>query len=138
MKFGVTTQIACAPDEAFDRMADARNETQWNSQVPRSELVSEAPVRQGSVFKTVNRGKEYAATIRTYEKPSRLVFDVTGKPMDITVSIDFKPEPAGTALAAVYEMSPKGFLRAIFPLMAPVIRRDLATQSQRFKSFCES
>ena len=35
-------------------------------------------------------------------------------------------------------MRPKGFLKAIFPLMRPVIRSDLAKQSQRFKAFCES
>jgi hypothetical protein len=115
-----------------------RSETRWNTQVSRSELVSDEPVRHGSAFKTVNRGKEFAATIGTYERPSRLVFDVTGQAMDITVTVDFRSEPAGTALAAVYEMSPKGFLKAIFPLMAPVVRRGLAEQSRNFKAFCES
>jgi len=138
MKFELTTVIACRPDEAFDRMADARNETRWNSEVSRSELVGDEPVRQGSAFKTVNRGKEYAATIRTYERPSRLVFDATGTPMDITISFDFTSEPAGTAVAAVYEMRPKGFMKAFFPLMAPAIRRDLTEKSRSFKAFCES
>ena len=138
MKFEVETEISRTPAEAFDKMADVRNETRWNSQVSRSELTSDEPVREGSVFTTVNRGKEYNATISTYDRPRRLAFDVTGKPMDITATFSFEPNGEGTVLKGEFDMRPKGVLKAIFPVMKPVIRKDLAKHSQSFKDFCEA
>ncbi|HEY5059810.1 MAG TPA: SRPBCC family protein [Gaiellaceae bacterium] len=138
MTFDVEAEVSSALADAFDKMADARNETRWNSQVSRSDLVGDEPIREGSRFATVNRGKEYTATIRTYDKPNRLVFEVAGAPMDITATFTFRANGEKTALKGQFDMRPKGFLKAIFPLMKPVIRKDLAKQSQSFKRFCES
>lgn len=138
MKFVVNVDIARAPADAFDKMADARNEIHWNAQVSRSELVSDEPVGAGSRFETVNRGKTYAATITSYDRPGHLVFEVTGAPMDITATFELTSKDSGTALRGVFEMSPKGFMKVVFPLMKPIVRKDLAKQSQSFASFCES
>jgi hypothetical protein len=138
VEFEVNTEIARPPVEAFDKMADARNEVHWNSQVSRSELVSDEPVGQGSRFTTVNRGKEYDATIATYERPARLVFAVTGAPMDITATFEFTGTDAGSSLHGSFEMRPKGIMKAMFPLLKPMVAKDLARQSQSFKTFCET
>jgi Polyketide cyclase / dehydrase and lipid transport len=137
VSFVVETEIARPPEEVFDRMADARNEPSWNSQVSRSELLSGEPIGSGSRFVTVNRGKEYAATISTYERPGALGFDVSGAPMDITAAFRLRPSGAGTVMTAEWDMRPKGAFRFVFPLMGPVIRKDLNRQTARFKAFCE-
>src|SRR3954447_14994332 len=91
MHFVVEKDIAVPPERAFDAMADARNEPRWNSQVSSSELVGDGPVGPGSRFRTANRRQPYDATITTYERPGRLVFEVTGRVMDITASFSFAP-----------------------------------------------
>jgi hypothetical protein len=137
MPFHTEQHVHCSPEHAFDLMADARNETAWNSQVSRSELLSGEPVALGSRFLTVNRGQEYQATISTYARPNRLAFEVTGSRMDITASFDLHEHQGTTHLHGAFDFRPKGAMRLFFPLMAPLVRRDLQQQSARFKALCE-
>ena len=135
--FEMDSVIAASPEAAFDAMADARNEPQWNSQVSRSELLSGEPIGDGSRFETVNRGQSYQATITTYERPNRLAFDVTGKGMDIRATFAFTATGGGTSNSATFDFTPKGFLKVVFPLMKPLIRKDLPKQAQSFAAFVE-
>ena len=137
MKFTVESDITRPPAEVFERLADARNEPSWNSQVSRSELVSEEPVGQGSRFVTVNRGKPYDSTVTTHEPPELLVFEVTGKPLDITASFTIAPRGDGSHVVSEFHFRPKGAMKVTFPLMQSAVRKDLAKQSQSFKRFCE-
>jgi hypothetical protein len=61
-------QIACAPEVAFDLMADVRNEPGWNSQVSRTELKSGESIAAVSPFVIVNRGEAFDATISTHDR----------------------------------------------------------------------
>ena len=54
MEFAAESDIARSPEEVFDRMADARNEPSWNTQVSRPDLVSGDQVGPGAKFVTVN------------------------------------------------------------------------------------
>lgn len=137
MKFTVESDIARPPAEVFDRLADARNEPAWNSQVTRSELLSDQPIGQGSRFVTVNRGKPYDSTITTHRLPDQLVFEVTGKQLDITVAFTITPRGDGSHVVGDYDFRPKGAMKVMFPMMQPAVRKDLATQSQNFVRFCE-
>ena len=58
----VEVPIARPRTEVFDLMADARNETVWNSQVASSELVSDEPIGLGSRFVT----GEFGAVLRRH------------------------------------------------------------------------
>ena len=136
MAFEVDRSIAVSPEVAFDAMADARGEVRWNSKVTRSDLVSGEPIAQGSRFQTVNRGQQYDATITEYERPGRLVFVVTGKQLDITTTFTFAADGRGTLLHGDFDFRPKGFFRVVFPMMAPMIRRDLPKQMGAFAEFC--
>ena len=137
MEFSAESDIARPPDEVFDRMADARNEPSWNSQVSRSDLVSDGEVGPGSRFVTVNRGKPYDATITTYERPGRVVFEVTGKPLDITAAFTITPRGDGSHVESRFDFRPKGSMKLMFSLMQSAIRKDIARQSESFKQFCE-
>ncbi len=137
MTFTVESDIAAPPEAVFDRIADARNEPEWNSQVSRSDLVSDGPVGQGSRFVTVNRGKPYDAAITSARRPELCVFEVTGGAFDITTTFAIAANGAGSHVVSQFDFRPKGTMKLMFPLMQSAIRKDLARQTQNFKQFCE-
>lgn len=136
MRIATRTGIACPPEQVFDMVADMRNETQWSSRVSSAELRTGEPIELGSRFSIVNGGTPYEVTITTYDRPSRLVFEASGKP-DLTIAYTFKPTTEGTDLESDFDFRPRGVLRVLFPLLAPVIRRDVPKQYASLKALCE-
>ncbi len=136
MRVTATTRIACPPENVFDMLADLRNDRQWNSRVSRAELRSPEPIEVGSRFAVVNGGTAYDVTITTYDRPSRLVFEASGKP-DLTIVCTLTPTGEGTELKSDFDFRPRGALRVLFPLLAPVIRRDVPKQYASLKALCE-
>ena len=136
MRVTTTTRLACPPEQVFDTLADLRNETQWNSRVSSAELQSPEPIERGSRFAIVNGGTAYEVTITTYERPSRLVLEASGNP-DLTIAYNFAPTADGTQLESDFDFRPRGFLKVLFPLLTPVIRRDVPKQYASLKALCE-
>jgi uncharacterized protein YndB with AHSA1/START domain len=136
VRFKSTTSIACPPEQVFDTLADLRNEAQWNSRVSTAELRSTEPIGEGSRFAIVNGGTPYDITITTYERPSRLVLEARGKP-ELTVAYRFTPTDEGTQLESEFDFRPTGALKVLFPLLGPVIRRDVPKQHASLKALCE-
>jgi len=130
------TGIACPPEQVFDVLADLRNETQWNSRVSSAELRSAEPIELGSRFAIINGGTRYDVTITTYDRPSRLVFEASGNP-DLTIAYSFTPTGEGTDLESDLDFRPRGVLKVLLLLLAPVIRRDVPKQYASLKSLCE-
>jgi uncharacterized protein YndB with AHSA1/START domain len=131
-----TTRIACPPEKVFDLVADLRNDTQWNSRVSHAELRSPEPIGLGSRFELVNGGTAYDVTITSYDRASRLVFEASGKP-DLTIVYTFTPTGEGTELGSEFDFRPRGALKVLFPLLGPVIRRDVPKQHASLKALCE-
>src|SRR5215471_8732908 len=117
-------------------LADLRNDTQWNSRVSSAELRSPEPIGLGSRFAMVNGGSQYDVTITSYDRPSELVFEASGKP-DLTIAYTFTPRDEETELESDFDFRPRGVLKVLFPLLAPVIRRDVPKQYASFKALCE-
>jgi len=115
-------------------VADLRNEKRWNSRVSSAELRSAEPVELGSRFALVNGGTAYEVTITTFDRPSRLGLEASGNP-DLTIAYTFTPTGEGTDIES--DFRPKGVLKVLFPLLAPVIRRDLPKQHASLKALCE-
>ena len=136
MQVTARTGIVCPPEQVFDTLADLRNETQWNNRVSSAELRSPEPIGPGSRFAIVNGGTAYDVTISTYERPSRLVLEASGKP-DLTIAYTFTPTGEGTDLESDFDFRPRGVLKALFPLLASVIRRDVPKQYAALKALCE-
>ena len=136
MHITTTTRIACAPENVFDTLADLRNDTQWNSRVSRAELRSPEPIGLGSRFAIVNGGTPYDVTITSYDRPSRLVFEASGKP-DLTIACALTRSGDETELESDFDFRPRGALKVLFPLLAPVIRRDVPKQFASLKALCE-
>jgi hypothetical protein len=134
----VDVEVARPRDQVFDLMADARNEPAWNSQVTRTELISDEPIGPGTEFTTTNRGQQYVAIISTYDRPASLAFNVVGRSLEIAASMDFADSAEGTRLTGSFDLKPKGFMKLIMPLMAGSVRKDFPRQFASFKRFCES
>jgi hypothetical protein len=117
-------------------LADLRNDRQWNSRVSRAELRSAEPIGLGSRFAIVNGGTAYDVTITSYDRPSRLVFEASGKP-DLTIACTLTPTGEATELESDFDFRPRGALKVLFPLLAPVIRRDVPKQYASLKALCE-
>lgn len=132
--------IDCAPAIAFDLMADARNETQWNEGVSRAELTTDEPVGHGSKFVTDHGAPlgRIESTITVFDRPDRLEFEATSKRMDLAISFTFTDTDSGTVAHGTFVPKPKGVMTLLFPLLRPMIRRDMAKQHQRFKALCEA
>lgn len=130
--------IDCPPATAFDVMADVRRLTDWNQGVSRAEMTSAEPIGKGSQFIAVNRGQEMTSTITTYDRPNRLDFSVTSKALDVAGMFRFTGAEEGTQLAIEFDPHPKGIMKALFPVLKPLIRRDLLNQHLKFKEFCEA
>jgi uncharacterized protein YndB with AHSA1/START domain len=131
-----TTRIDCDPERVFNVLADLRRETEWNSRVSSAELLSGERVGLGSRFAIVNGGTSYDVTIATFDRPSRLVFEAKGKP-DLTITYALTPTAGGTELASELDFRPRGALKVLFTLLAPVIRRDVPKQYASLKALCE-
>jgi uncharacterized protein YndB with AHSA1/START domain len=134
--FATRTEIACPAEQVFDMVADLRNETQWSSRVSSAELRTGEPIELGSRFSIVNGGTPSEVTITTYDRPSRLVFEASGRP-DLTIAYTFTSTAEGTDLESALDFRPTGVLRVLFPLLAPVIRRDAPKQYASLKALCE-
>ena len=130
--------IECSPTTAFNLMADVREITRWNGGASRADLLTEEPVGLGSQFVTINRGQRLESTITKFDRPERLEFAVTGKMMDVDGTFAFVDTDGATTLFLEFAPRPKGVMTVLFPLLKPLIRRDLVKQHAKFKDFCET
>ena len=140
MRITEDLEIGCAPATAFDAMADVRNETEWSHDVSSAELTTGEPVGQGSQFVT-EHGPQLGpieSTITTFDRPERLEFSATSKRLDLAISFTFTETDSGTHVDGTFDPKPKGVMTVLFPLLRPMIRRDMAKQHQNLKAFCES
>jgi uncharacterized protein YndB with AHSA1/START domain len=131
------TEIERPPEQVFDTLADLRNETQWNGRVSSAELLSGEPIGPGSRFAIVNGGTPYEVTITTYDRPSRLGLEGSGNP-DVTIAYTLTSTGEGTDLETNFDFRPRGALKVLFALLAPVIRRDVPKQYASLKRLCEN
>ena len=136
MQVAAHLQIACAPGVAFELMADARREPEWNSEVSRAELRSGEPVEAGSQFEIVNRGEAYDVTVATYERPAALAFRATGS-IELVIRHGFEAREGGTQMTSTYDFRPRLALKVVFSLMKPMSARSVRKQLASFKVLCE-
>lgn len=139
MTFTQEWQIDCPPHTAFDLMADLRNVTEWNETCEQADMTSDEPVRHGSKFHLVIGGnRENDVAIARFDRPDRLEFAGTSKPMDIYSTYTFAPADGGTRMRGTFEPTPKRMMKLLLPLIMPMIRRDLAKHHAKFKTVCET
>ncbi len=58
--------------------------------------------------------------------------------MDIPTTFTFAETNGGTTLVGAFEVRPKGLMSVLFPLLKPLMRRELVKQHTNFKKLCET
>jgi hypothetical protein len=114
-------------EEIFDFVADLRNEPQFNPDASNIEQQTPGPVGLGTVWtEDFRRIGRYETTIDEYERPAKLGFDARNPKTDAVVRFSFEPQgDAATDVSCVVELTMKGAMRLMEPLMASMIRRQI-------------
>ncbi|MGI9646699.1 MAG: SRPBCC family protein [Ilumatobacteraceae bacterium] len=136
--FSEELHIDSASTTVFDLLADARNEVQWNEGVSRVELVTGEPIGEGSQFVVEDKRGEHEVAITVFERPEHLEFALKGKQMDVAISFTFTESDGTTTADGSFDARPKGIMKALLPVLLPLIKRDIAKQHLNFKKLCEA
>jgi Polyketide cyclase / dehydrase and lipid transport len=132
--------IARPAEEVFLFVADLHNEPHFNPDASNVVQRGDGPVGLGTVVEEdFRRVGHYVTTIAVYEQPTQLVFDARNPRTDARVRFRFAPDGASaTTVSCRVELTMKGFMRLLEPLMAPVIRsRIVNTRGPMLKAALE-
>jgi uncharacterized protein YndB with AHSA1/START domain len=115
-------------EEAFDFVADERNEPSYNPNMQVCEKVTGGPIGVGTRFRaTIRSGRrpldmqiEYTA----FDRPHLLASTSRMAAADFTGTLTFTPTPAGTRLRWSWQARPKGAMRLLTPVFRPIGARQ--------------
>ena len=114
------------PAEVFDYVADLDNEPQWNPDASNVEKKTAGEIGRGTVFEEDFKGVgHYITTIDVYERPAKLRFDARNPRTDALVEFGFTPSGGWTQVECTVQLTMKGFMRLIEPLISPMVRRQI-------------
>ena len=131
--------VASTPDDVFDRMADMRNELEWNPNTTEMAKAGDGPVGSGTRFEgRMKRVGPMYMVISEYDRPHRLRMTGSGRPAEVDFTATFEPADGGTRVGATLEMAPQGVAKLVAPLMRRQVQRQEDETMERFKSWVES
>lgn len=129
-----TIVIAAHPQDVFDFVADERNEPLFNRDMVGVEKLTPEPIGLGTRWSTTlasrgrggRRGRPITMTVEVvdYDRPTRLGTRSTLSTAVITGALTFAPHPSGTRLSWSWDVSPKGALRLLTPVIGVAGRRE--------------
>lgn len=123
-------------EQVFAFLMDTSKLTTWQSNLIKSEPITEGPLRPGSRFREVRRinGKEseIQGEITTLEPNKRLETRTTTKPQAM-VSYSLDPEQGGTRLQYRFVLITTGMMRLLEPLIASSIKKDTEADFETLK-----
>ena len=126
---GVDWQITVErpPTEVFDYVADLHNEPHFNPDASNIVQKTDGAIGRGTVFEEdFKRIGHYITTIDVYERPTELRFDARNPKTDAVVRFQFAPVgEEATSVSCRVELTMKGFMRVLEPLMAGTVRRGI-------------
>ena len=129
-------------EEVFDCVADERNEPSYNPNMLRAELISTGPIGAGTRFRaeTRMRGGTAEMTIECteYDRPRRLTSATHLSTMEIQGTLTFEPVPEGTRMRWSWDVTPRGPLRLLAPLVARIGDRQERTIWTGLKRYLEA
>jgi uncharacterized protein YndB with AHSA1/START domain len=142
IRIELTTVVKRSLNEVFDYLVDFSNLPQYEPWVERVERTSAGPIRVGSTWTHVRRMGRRRITapidLVEYEPPHRLAIVSGSGGVSVRATQRFDPIEGGTQVTELLEMTIRGPLR----LLEPVIRRSALQQGhevhRRFKEILES
>jgi uncharacterized protein YndB with AHSA1/START domain len=115
-------------EEVFDFVADQRTEPTYNRNMIRSEKVTEGPIGVGTRFRATIRSRrgpigmdiEYTG----FDRPRQIASTTRMTAADFTGTLTFTPTATGTRLRWSWQARPKGVMRLLEPVFAPIGARQ--------------
>lgn len=121
------------PVEAvFDFVADERNEPLYNPDIARAEQVTDGPIGKGTRFvasmRKNTRPRAMLIELTEFERPRRLSSRAEVWAADVSGTMTFDPDPAGTRMRWSWEIRAKGVKKLLTPVLVWLGRRqEIAT-----------
>lgn len=113
-------------EEAFANTANFANIQNWDPGIAESAKIGEGPVGEGTRFDVLaafgSRRIPMVYTISEYEPPHRVVFVGEGSTLTAVDEITFAEVPQGTAITYTADLTFKGVMRFVAPLLGGVLK----------------
>jgi uncharacterized membrane protein len=115
-------------EQVFDYVADPRNEPLYNPRMLQSEKITNGPIGVGTRFRATARSGWRAVDmlieITEFQRPRRFGSRTTMSSVEVDGGLTFEPVAGATRMSWSWEVSPRGPLRLIGPLVAFLGRRQ--------------
>jgi hypothetical protein len=127
--------VRVAIDEAFDYVADLRNEVEWNPGARQIMKLDAGAVRAGSTFTADYQGAGVLEiSVLEYARPRHLRYLSAGRSLRLSSTIDCAESGAVTTISLRMDVEPSGFFRLVSPLLAMMLRRQFAVSADRLQA----
>jgi len=117
------------PEVVFDFLSDDRNEALWEPpNVSKIDKTSPGPVGVGTTFHGLYAPRDYPTDVRLleYDRPGRVTRQADSKALRMVIHLDIAADGnSGTRVAADWEVTPKGFMRLLEPLLRRAFTKQL-------------
>jgi uncharacterized protein YndB with AHSA1/START domain len=137
----VTIHLNKPVEQVFAFLTDTSKLSTWQSNLIKSEQLTEGPLRTGSRFREVrrinNKEEEIKGEITTLEPNKRLETKTVTKPQAM-VSYVLDPEQGGTRLSYKFVLVTSGLMRLMEPIMASSIKRGSEADFETLKRILET
>lgn len=127
--------------DVFGFVANPNNMSKWNSAVVSLQQVTAGAVGVGTKFKSVGeamgRRIEGEMQVVTYEPDTKCGFQLQAGPMQMNLSMSFKPVGTGTKLSLNAQGNPAGIFKLAEGVMAGRVKSMMEENLARLKSVLE-
>ena len=135
-----TVRLNRPVEHVFAFVADSKQLPMWQSNLIKSEVLTEGPLRVGSRFQEVRlvrqKETEIQGEMTAFEPNRRFTTKTLSKP-EVTVSYSFEPENGGTRLRYEFGMVTRGLMRLLQPMILGSIKKDTASDFEKLKQLLE-
>lgn len=137
----VTIHLDKPVEQVFAFLMDTSKLTTWQSNLIKSEQLTEGPLRTGSRFREIrkinNKQEEIQGEITALELNKRLETRTVTKPQAM-VSYSLDPEQGGTRLRYKFTLITSGMMRLLEPVIASSIKKDTEADFKTLKRLLEN
>jgi uncharacterized protein YndB with AHSA1/START domain len=137
----VTIYLSQPVEQVFAFLTDTSKLATWQSNLIKSEQLTEGPLRTGSRFREVRRigrgESEIQGEITALEPNKRLETKTTTKPQAM-ISYSLDPEHGGTRLKYKFVLVTSGLMRLLEPMIASSIKKDSEADFETLKRILEN
>ena len=127
--------------DVFEFVSNLNNMSKWNSAVVSLQQVTPGQVSVGTKFKSVGemmgRRIEGEVQVTSYEPDTKTGFQMNAGPMQINVTISFKPVGTGTKISLNAQGNPAGVFKLAEGMMQGRVKSLMEENLARLKSVLE-